>query len=556
MRPQSAHSVLARWSGEHGSFRERMAPKHPSASPESPDEVARQAPEATAPALLNLKTLVFFAGAVLMGLEIAGSRVLAPHFGNSIFVWGSLIAIFLMAISIGNYLGGRLADQFPSHLFLNSICIAVALWIFGLAIFGSALCVSLAEAGMGEQSGPLVASLILFLAPSIGMGMVSPFAIRLATSSLATVGQVSGALYALSNTGSILGTMLTTFVLIPFIGLAAILKGLGVVLLVIAILTSPGIWNRKYAPNLFALLVVTGLLLWLPEARQNVFRPGEELVVAVSTPYHNIAVVDNTIDEVREMRFDQFTESAISTRPPHIALANYTDYFHLAFLLKPQLERTLFIGAGGAVGPRAFHMHDAEMEIDVIDIDPKVLELTRTHFFLQDDPRIRTIAHDGRIFVRDAQQYDSIILDAFTIGGRIPFHLVTQEFFTLCRDRLNDDGVFVMNINSALEGPQAGIFRSTYRTLKEVFPQVYVFKKYRHQNYDTDSANIILVGSNSKQRLAPADWQRLASDHLSDSYVKAQTLRAAVDDLVEDVPDVSAAPLFTDDYAPIETMPF
>lgn len=533
-----------------------MAPKHPSV-PTNPTDDPPQAPsKVAAPGALNLKVLVFFAGAVLMGLEIAGSRVLAPHFGNSIFVWGSLIAIFLMAISIGNYLGGRLADQFPSHLFLNSICIAVALWIFGLAIFGSALCTSLSEAGMGEQSGPLVASLILFLAPSIGMGMVSPFAVRLATSSIATVGQVSGALYALSNTGSILGTMLTTFVLIPFIGLAAILKGLGVVLLVIAILTSPGIWSRKYVPQLLALLVVTGLLLWLPESQQKVFRPGEELVVSVTTPYHNIAVVDNTIDEVREMRFDQYTESAVSTRPPHVALANYTDYFHLAFLLKPQLARTLFIGAGGAVGPRAFHMHDPRMEIDVIDIDPKVLELTRTHFYLPDDPKIRTVAYDGRIFVRNAQQYDSIILDAFTIGGRIPFHLVTQEFFTLCRDRLSEEGVFVMNINSALEGPDAGIFRSTYRTLKEVFPQVYVFKKYRHYNADSESANIILVGSNAKERLSPQQWQKLAAAYTSESYITAQTLRTAVDDLVEDLPDVSAAPLFTDDYAPIETMPF
>jgi len=201
-------------------------------------------------------------------------------------------------------------------------------------------------------------------------------------------------------------------------------------------------------------------------------------------------------------------------------------------------------------------MHDEQMKIDVVDIDPKVLELAREFFYLQDDPRIRTIPHDGRIFLRDADQYDCVILDAFTIGGRIPFHLVTQEFFGLCRDRLTDEGVFVMNINSSLEGAQAGIFRSTYRTLQEVFPQVYAFKKYRHANRDTESANIILVGSKSNARLSAQEWQQLAAAHQSASYVKSDTLRAAVQDLVEDVPDVSAAPLFTDDYAPIETMPF
>src|SRR5690606_8979189 len=116
------------------------------------------------------------------------------------------------------------ADRNPSHLMLNSICIGVSLWIFGIAIFASAVCQVLVQAGFGEQTGPLAASLVLFLAPSIGMGMVSPFAIRLATSSLETVGKISGSLYALSNVGSIGGTMLTTFILIPFIGLSVILK--------------------------------------------------------------------------------------------------------------------------------------------------------------------------------------------------------------------------------------------------------------------------------------------------------------------------------------------
>ena len=125
---------------------------------------------------LPLKILVFWAGAVLMGLEIAGSRVLAPHFGNSVFVWGSLISVFLIALSVGYYLGGRLADQRPSRTVLNTICMVVSVWIFGIAMISYAFCETLARAGLGEQSGPLVASLALFLAPGIGMGMVSPYA--------------------------------------------------------------------------------------------------------------------------------------------------------------------------------------------------------------------------------------------------------------------------------------------------------------------------------------------------------------------------------------------
>jgi spermidine synthase len=248
----------------------------------------------------------------------------------------------------------------------------------------------------------------------------------------------------------------------------------------------------------------------------------------------------------------------VGTQPPHVSYAEYTAYFHLAFLLEPQIERSLFIGAGGAVGPRAFRMHDQDMQIDVIDIDPKILELTRTHFYLQDDPKISTIARDGRIFVRDTTvPYDCILLDAFTIGGRIPFHLVTREFFTLCSDRMSDDGVFVMNINSALEGKDAEIFRSTYRTLREVFPQMYVFRNGEAQGVSpTESTNIIFVAAKAKGQVSASDWRSRAEMFRSQSYVDGRAVQQLVRNLVVELPDVSTAPLFTDDYAPIETMSF
>jgi spermidine synthase len=541
-------------------------PHRPSTASDSPSLSGEAAPGATATstsptALLGLKMLVFWAGAVLMGLEIAGSRVLAPHFGNSIFVWGSLIAIFLMAISVGNYLGGRLADERPSHLMLNSICVGVSLWIFALAIFAQGFCLLLVQSGFGEQSGPLVASMALFLVPSIGMGMVSPFAIRLATSSLANVGKISGSLYALSNVGSIAGTMVTTFLLIPFVGLTLVLKGLGVVLLVAALLTAPGIWRRQHGQRLVFIAVATAGLLALPEARHHELRIEEKVVIEVTTPYHNIAVVDDIVENVRMLQFDRrYYESIVDIKPPHVSYAQYTDYFHLALLLNPQPKRSLFIGAGGAVGPRSFHLHDPQMEIDVVDIDQKVLDLTTEYFFLPDDPHIHTIAKDGRIFVRDAKDpYDCLVLDAFTIGGRIPFHLVTQEFFEQCSERMTEDGIFVMNINSAIEGPTAGIFRSTYRTLDTVFPQrVYVFQKpgERGTHNPVVSTNVIFVATKSERRIMPRQWKALAAEYRSDSYIGATTLTRLVDDLLEDVPDVSTAPLFTDDYAPIETMPF
>jgi spermidine synthase len=507
------------------------------------------------PQAIGLKLLVFFAGAVLMGLEIAGSRVLAPHFGNSVFVWGSLISVFLVALSVGYLLGGRIADRHPSHALLNGICAVVSLLIFAVAIFARGLCERLVDAGLGEQSGPLVASLFLFLLPSVGMGMVSPFAIRLAAQSISSVGKISGTLYALSTAGSIAGTFLTTFVLVPWIGVSAIVKGLALVLLLVSAVTFP-FWKHAQAAAGVAAAVLLALVYAVcPVAGVAAFDPSDQVVVDVDTPYHHISVVDNRGS--RMLRFDRYVESAIVKSPPYSSLAGYTNYFHLAFLANPEIERTLFIGAGGGIGPREFRMQAPEMAIDIVDIDPKVLELARTHFFLEDAPGIRKFAEDGRMFLRKCEdRYDCLILDAFSAGGRIPFHLVSREFFELCRDKMAADGVFLMNINSAVDGPLARIFHSMYRTIDSVFENTYVFAMHHRQSGDTLSTNVILMASRDKQRIAPAQWSARAAGHASRSYVKTEQLQRMVEDLLVELPDMACTPVFTDDYAPIETMPF
>ena len=541
------------------SERKKRARGRPPAREERPRDPDPSAAEPFFLERISLQLLVFTAGAVLMALEIAGSRVLAPHFGNSVFVWGSLISVVLMALSLGYYLGGRVADRYPSRLLLNSICAVVALSMFGIALFSHGVSERLVESGFGEQSGPFVASLVLFLPPSVGMGVVSPFAVRLATHSVSSVGRSAGTLYALSTVGSIAGTLLTTFILIPLLSLTAILKGLALVLLLAAVLTMPfwkPFWKRPSAVMWLALLGAVSILCLLQPAPQRILlRPGDKVVLDVDTPYHHITVIDN--GDVRELRFDRYVETAIRTVPPYISLAEYTDYFHLAFVAQPDIDRALFIGAGGGVGPRTFHRHARDMEIDVVDIDPKVLEVARTHFFLDRTPEINTIAEDGRMFVRKAKrQYDCVVLDAFTIGGRIPPHLVTQEFLALCRDRITEEGVFVMNVNSAIDGPTASIFQSIYRTLESVFPHTYVFAMEHDRRGTHESTNVILVATNRRQPLSAQTWAARAEAYRSDSYVDHDRMQQLVADLVVDLPDVSRAPVFTDDYAPIETMSF
>jgi spermidine synthase len=516
------------------------------------------APAALVPGAAGLKLLVFVAGAVLMGLEIVGSRLLAPFFGNSVFVWGSLISLFLIALSAGYYLGGRVADRRPSQGLLNAILIGVAAWMLAIPAMAGPVCGSVAgEGASSEKWGPFLASAILFLLPSVGMGVASPFAVRLATHAVASVGKTAGTLYALSTFGSIAGTMLTTFVLIPSFGAGTILKGLALALLATALVTFP-FANRRAAGVAAAIAAVAGgSAAYAISPVRLLLQPGDKLLVDVDTPYHHISVVES--QGGRQLRFDRYTESEVEIAEPHRSRSGYTNYFHLAFLPKPVMRRVLFIGAGGGVGPRTFHGHDPAMEIDVVDIDAKVLELARDKFFLEDSPQIKLIPADGRMFVRSAKPgtYDAIILDAFSIGGRIPFHLVTREFIALCRDRLTPGGVFLMNINSARVGEKAQIFRSMVKTISAVFPEnTHAFALYRRQAPADFSTNIILVGINSPTPATRDDWSDWAAGYESRSYVTPDMVGEMLEDLIVTLPDLRDAPVLTDDYAPIETMPF
>jgi len=391
------------------------------------------------------------------------------------------------------------------------------------------------------------------------MGMVSPFAIRLATHTVASVGKTAGTLYALSTLGSIVGTMLTTFVLVPAFGASAILYGLAAALMLAAVVTFPfGAASAAARGTAAAIIVAAGCVYSIGHTEASL--PfGHTLVREINTPYHHITVVDDAINGIRMLQFDSYSESQIQLDPPYEPPPHYyTRYFHLALAAKPDTRRALFIGAGGGVGPRAFHLHDPEMEIDVVDIDQKVLDVAERDFHLERSPQINTIAADGRLFVRNAPDghYDCILLDAFTIGGRIPFHLVTTEFFALCREKLAPGGVFLMNINSAVRGEESRIFQSVYKTIDAAIPSVDAFALGSQFGVRDQSTNIILIAVNRDAPMTADDWAQAAARYESASYVDRFQVEQMTKDLLQTLPDMHAAAVFTDDYAPIETMSF
>lgn len=522
---------------------------------------------------VSLRVVVFLCGAVVMAVEIMGSRVLAPFFGSDIFVWGSLIGVVLLALSLGYYFGGKLADKIPRFAVLGGIILVAGFYLLALPFFSSGVCETVRKGtsfgGGASPIPPLVACLVLFLFPGVLLGTVSPFAIKLATRSLSTVGGVAGSLYALSTVGSILGTMATAFILVSVARTSVIIVSLGGVLVAVGLLAvvSEGYAGGSRTPLwLIALLLLSaGFLAWMKKPLDYPVPQGENatVVTTASSPYHNIVVVrsrDYTGRWRLDLHFDKYIESAIylneegnAPAEPFEAATDYTDLLHLPVVFRKDIERVLFVGGGGGVAPTLFLKHYPEMKIDVVEIDPEVVRIAKKYFgFEPFNDRTRTFIMDGRNYIRQTREsYDLIIFDAFTTGGRPPFHLLTKECLELAYERVGPRGIVLSNIISDVRGKRSRLFRSEFKTYCEVFARekVYIFPKQLR------GGNIIIVGTKFQRRFDKSTLRERATRLRRDGILKFDTLPSYIDYAVapSTVP-VDDVPVLTDDYAPVDTM--
>jgi spermidine synthase len=497
--------------------------------------------------LLNI--VVFVGGAVLMALEIVGSRVLAPYFGNSIFVWGSLISVVLAALSVGYYWGGRLSERNPSFGRLLVLLLIPGGMIFFLPYFYPTVSLRIAEIDFGVRLNPLIASSAFFLLPGVFLGTISPYAIRLAATTLSTVGSTAGSLYALSTCGSIFGTLFTAFYLIPVIGVSNIIHSLGLTLVFLALL----LWPLTRAPiaetvkPLAALFLVTLMSLALPRSASARMKT----VYEKDSFYHRIRVEED--HEARYLYFDRTLQSAMNLDDATALRLTYSRYASLGLAFRPDAKKLLIIGLGGGSIPKKYHKEFPGMEIDVAEIDPEVVEVAKKYFHFQENKSVRAYAQDGRLFLtRSSQRYDVILVDAYFTDA-IPFHLTTREFFRMAERKLAANGIVVINIIGAVTGPRGRITRSVAKTLRDVFPQVYLFPTRRAENASLDTIqNVIIVATKERQRAdireitnrAQALGRGLFPEPIKDialSYIDSQ------------IPDHDV-PVLTDDYAPTDNL--
>ncbi|SDR03653.1 spermidine synthase [Natronobacterium texcoconense] len=480
---------------------------------------------------------VFVSGVVSMGLEILAVRVVAPQFGSHIYTVGGILTVFLVALSLGYWQGGKLASTASTRQ-MSWIMLGTAVYVAVVVYASDLLLVQTSTLALPPRYASLPAVVILFGPPTYLLGFISPYAAEL--SAKVSTGEASGHVYALGTIGSIVGSAATTFVLIPALTVDQIGLFFGLALVGTAIALGLPRPSRR---SILASGLVTLLLVAAVGGGPLAFDYRGDVVHETGTPHQQLEIVDD--GDVRTMYLDGARHSATDLENPDRHVFTYTRYFHLPMLMvddPDDVDRVLFVGGGGYTGPQDFaEQYDAT--VDVVEIDPEVTDAAETYFGL-DRGAVNIHTEDGRQFLQGTDEtYDVIVLDAYK-KDQVPFHLTTVEFMELLSDRLTEDGVVHANVIAAPSGSAAEFYHAQYETMDEVFPDVYSFRTSDQNAVQ----NIQVVATNDETDFSQADLAER-----NDARDTGVDLEDAVDNWLDD-PDSEDVPVLTDDRGEVDSL--
>ena len=474
-----------------------------------------------------LPAVVFTAGASSLSTEICATRLLAPYFGTSTVVWANVIGLILIYLSLGYWLGGRIADRHPTPrvlgliLVLGALCTAllpfVARPFLNLALSG------FAAVSIGVVVGSFVSTLLLFSVPVTLMGMASPFALRLSLTAIDRAGRTSGRLSALATVGAIIGTFGSALLLIPGVGTQ---RTLLIAALLVALVSIPLLTR----PALVASVVIIGLIV-LP--------PG--LVKETQGTLAERETTNGFVQIVREqggktvMRFDDgIADQSVYRAGTALTGGEWDMPLVVPPLLARSLRHVLVIGNAGGTTARTLAAEYPGISIDAVEIDPVVTQLARQYMGLDSIPNLHVVTADGREYLETtAARYDLIVVDAYR-QEYIPFYLATQEFFSLLHSHLNPGGGIALNVER-VPGDN-GLVQAISAAVATEFRQVWVWPALRFNELvvglDVPIARTSLL---SRLQTLPANALVLGP------LVAADALQAS-----------PASEPLTDDHAPVE----
>jgi spermidine synthase len=491
----------------------------PGVPPSAVPAAAAAAPEPARGGRRLLDAVVFSASFAVMSLELAASRLFLPHFGSSIFVWGTLISVMLVSLSLGYLVGGRVVDRHDPRRVLAGLLLGAALWVAAADLAGPPLLA--AGAPLGLVWGTLVFTLVLFLVPLAALGAATPAILKLRIHDPATVGTTSGDVFFLSSLGSVLGTLGTTFLFVPFLGttrtialVAGILGLLGAALL-----------RRGRLPVAALALAGSGALLAWPPA---LVAPLQGELFAAESPYQYVRVVEQGGQRFLLLNSDRPFRSFNSVDGPGVLTGWYFDDMALAPALVSDPQRVLVLGMGTGTVVETLRAAWPDLVIDGVELDPLVLEAAARFFGHTPDDRLRLHAQGARAFVRQSdERWDVIVMDVFQNGPYLPFQLATREFYALLAERLTPGGVLVVNAQ-IVEEP-------LLNSIAVALPHVWTVRR---------KGNLVTFAGREPLAL-PTD--------AADPRVPALLRDGMAAALRDGAPYVGRpAPIFTDDLAPVE----
>lgn len=447
------------------------------------DKETRAHARETPAARREILVAVLGSGAVVMLVEILGTRIIGPVFGVSLFVWAALLAVTLGALAVGYYAGGVIVDRQPRVQLLGVVLLVSGALLAFVPLLEHLVLSS--TTGLGPRGGPLVAALLLFAPALLTLGMTGPIAVRLETTDVGAAGHRVGAVYAVSTAGSLAGTLATSFWIIPRFETDQILFGAAT----LTILLGGLLLARRGHPISLVAIALPVLSNAVAHYIQPALPEGITIRARAQSPYGLVEVIDDASRRVRFLRADHSVVGAHFFSGP--AAFAFLHQLEVVRFLRPSAHDMLVLGLGTGALPT--ELSKRGIETDVVEIDPVVAQFARDFFGFRTQGT--TFVEDARTFLgRTKRQYDIVVHDTFT-GGATPEHLLSLQVVREIHRLLRPGGLLALNFAGFESGPNAEASLAVARTLKAEFPSLRVFRDRAPDDDPSAASNLIFLAS-------------------------------------------------------------
>lgn len=489
----------------------------------------------------------FVAGFLLMGFEILASRIIAPLIGNSLYSWASVISVILLGLSLGAYMGGKQADKGAPQkilvvaLFLSSLCISLVPFF---SLFLQAIPPFLSIATLS-----LFYATILFFPASFLLGTLQPLLLKLYSSSLQKLGEDYGIISMLWSIGSILGALSMGFVFISLFGTTSILFALAIICICYGALILSKAKLGKAFGIMAGISFACTLLMFALYGILHKHMLGTSTVFEKDTSYYHLRVIDFSSPEFGFSRSLFLDYDAHSVEQQHFVPYMYTDVYPIFSVLSSRIKNILVIGAGAYTLPKNISSY-YHTPVSVLEIDKEIPPIAKQYFGYNEND-IHTDIGEARTFLRQGSStYDLIFGDAYNSFISLPWHLTTEEYYLLTKKRLRTGGIYAMSFIGSEKETSQEFLSSMVKTFTAVYPNSYILRFTKDKD---QVGNIVFIGINApKQEHISEDEIRKRFKNQGNFSFLAYTILSQ--DEVSHIKNNKKATLFTDNYAPVESM--